>query len=233
MATSSQSTTTKIWYLKQINLFKEMTKEEMMALAKMVQEKTFKKKDPIYLPGDSGKQVYLLKKGVVKISRITPDGRELTLTFLKPGEIFGELEAVEDCLRDTQAEAHNDVLICILRQNHLLDFMKTKPELGIRLSKLMGFRRHVIESRLENLVFRSIPQRLAFLLLELGQQFGENNSPALKINIPLTHQDIANLVGAARQTVTETLLDFKSQGLIEMVGKGIMLKNPQGLKNIA
>lgn len=229
----SLNTSAKLWYLKQINLFKCMSKEEMMALAKVVQEKTFKRKEPIYLPGDSGRQVYLLKKGVVKISRITPDGRELTLTFLKPGEIFGELEAVEELSRDTQAEAHNDVLICILQQSHLLDLMSAKPELGIRLSKLMGFRRHVIENRLENLVFRSIPQRLAFLLLELGQQFGEHNSPAIKINIPLTHQDIANLVGAARQTVTATLLDFKSQGLIDMAAKGITLKNPEGLKSLS
>src|SRR3989338_6100846 len=121
MATTS--TAAKIWYLKQINLFKWMSKEDMEQMAQMVTEKTFRKKELVYLPGEPGKSVYLLKKGVVKISKITPDGRELTLAFLKPGEIFGELEAVDETTRDTQAEAHSDLLICILRRENLMQMM--------------------------------------------------------------------------------------------------------------
>ena len=70
------STTAKIWYLKQVNLFKWMSKEDMEQMAKVVVEKSFRKKETIYLPGEPGKSIYLLKKGVVKISKVTPDGRE-------------------------------------------------------------------------------------------------------------------------------------------------------------
>ena len=151
------STTAKIWYLKQVNLFKWMSKEDMEQMAKVVVEKSFRKKETIYLPGEPGKSIYLLKKGVVKISKVTPDGRELTLAFLKPGEIFGELEVMGETTRDTQAEAHSDLLICVLRRENLMQMMEMKPKLGIQLSKLIGFRRKVIENRLENLIFRSIP----------------------------------------------------------------------------
>ena len=199
----------------------------------MVIEKSFRKKERIYLPGEPGQSIYLLKKGVVKISKVTLDGRELTLAFLKPGEIFGELEVMGETARDTQAEAHSDLLICVLRRENLMQIMEMKPKLGIQLSKLIGFRRKVIENRLENLIFRSISQRLASLLLELGREFGEPNGNGVKINLPLTHQDLANLIGAARQTVTETLHTFKSHGLIEMTGKWITFKNPEGLKNLA
>ena len=230
---TTASAVAKIWYLKQINLFKWMSKEDMEQMAKMVVEKSFRKKERIYLPGEPGQNIYLLKKGVVKISKITPDGRELTLAFLKPGEIFGELEAVGETTRDTQAEAHSDLLICILRRENLMQMMEMKPRLGIQLSKLIGFRRKVIENRLENLIFRTIPQRLASLLLELAHEFGETNEQAVTINLPLTHQDLANLIGAARPTVTDTFNDFKAKGLVEATGKTITVKNLDALKPLS
>ena len=230
--TTTEASVGKIWYLKKINLFKSMSQEEMMQLAQKVVEKSFRKKETIYLPGQPGNHVYLLKKGVVKISKITNDGRELTLALLKPGEIFGELEAMGEGNRDGQAEAHSDVLICAMNKNDLMNMLKMKPDLGIRLSKLIGFRRHTIENRLENLVFRAIPEKLAALLLELSEQFGEESLEGIKINLSLTHQDLANLIGATRPTVSETLIDFKNKGLIDVKGKSILIPNPARLKAI-
>jgi len=229
---TTASAATKIWYLNRVNLFKGMSKVEMEQMAKMVVEKSFRKKEVIFLPGDSGTSVYLLKKGVVKISKIAPDGRELTLAFLKPGEIFGELEAVGEASRDTQAEAHSDLLICVLRRDDLLRLVEMKPRLGIQLSKLIGFRRKVIENRLENLIFRTIPERLAALLLELAREFGEPNGNTMKIDLPLTHQDLANLIGSARPTVTDTFNEFKAKGIVDVSGKTITIKNPQALKTL-
>jgi len=205
----------------------------MEQMAKMVVEKTFRKKEKVYLPGEPGQSIYLIKKGVVKISKVTPDGRELTLAFLKPGEIFGELEAMGETTRDTQAEAHSDLLICILRRENLMQMMEMKPKLGIQLSKLIGFRRKVIENRLENLIFRTIPQRLASLLLELGREFGEPSGNTTKITLPLTHQDLANLIGSARPTLTDAFNDFKAKGIVDVSGKAIMVKDSQALKTLS
>jgi len=230
---TTTSATAKIWYLKQVNLFKWMSKEDMEQMAKVVVEKSFRKKETIYLPGEPGKSIYLLKKGVVKISKVTPDGRELTLAFLKPGEIFGELEVMGETTRDTQAEAHSDLLICVLRRENLMQMMEMKPKLGIQLSKLIGFRRKVIENRLENLIFRSIPQRLAALLIELTHEFGEPVGSAIKINLPLTHQDLANLIGSARPTLSDTFSDFKAKGWVDAVGKTITVKDSKALQALS
>lgn len=227
------SATAKIWYLKQVNLFKWMSKEDMEQMAKMVVEKSFRKKERVYLPGQPGQSIYLLKKGVVKISKVTPDGRELTLAFLKPGEIFGELEVMGETARDTQAEAHSDLLICVLRRENLMQMMEMKPKLGIQLSKLIGFRRKVIENRLENLIFRSIPQRLAALLIELTHEFGEPVGSAIKINLPLTHQDLANLIGSARPTLSDTFSDFKAKGWVDAAGKTITVKDSKALQGLS
>ncbi|MBI4373228.1 MAG: Crp/Fnr family transcriptional regulator, partial [Candidatus Omnitrophica bacterium] len=190
--TTAASALGKIWYLQKINLFQGLSKDEMAQLAKLVREKSFRKNEIIYLAGEPGNHVYLLKKGIVKISKTMGDGRELMLALLKPGDIFGELEAVgEEGSRDEQAEAHSDVFICVLNRNDLMNMMKSKPSLGIRLSKLIGFRRRVIENRMGNLIFKSIPERLSALLTELLGQFGEKTADGVKINIPLTHEDIA------------------------------------------
>lgn len=230
---TTTSMTAKIWYLKRVNLFKGISKEEMEQMARMVVEKSFRKKELIYLPGEPGKDIYLLKKGVVKISKITPDGRELTLAFLKPGEIFGELEAVGETSRDTQAEAHSDLLICVLRRENLMKMVEMKPQLGIQLSKLIGFRRRVLENRLENLIFRTIPQRLAALLLELAREFGEPDGDAMKITLPLTHQDLANLIGSARPTITEVFNEFKVKGIVDVAGKTITVKDSKALQALS
>lgn len=225
--------TGKLWYLSKCNLFKGMTSQEMDMVHKMTTMKSFQKKESIYLMGQPGKSVYILKKGVVKVSKILPDGRELVMGLLKPGEIFGELEAVNEEDRQTQAEAHEDVMICVMNREDFLKVMQSKPELGIRLSKIIGFRRRVIENKLENLVFKTPPQKLASLILDLSEQFGKKDSKGVLIDLALTHQDIANLTAASRTTVTETLQSFKDQGLIDIQGKKILVLKPSALKNIS
>src|SRR3989338_5922044 len=223
----------KIWYLSRCDLFKGMTSQEMGMVEKMTTMQSFRKKEPVYIMGQPGKSVYLLKKGVVKISRILPDGRELVLGLLKSGEIFGELEAVNEEDRQTQAEAHDDVMICVMNRNDFLRLMQSKQELGVRLSKIIGFRRRIIENKLENLIFKTIPQKLGILLLELAGQFGRRESQGILIDLSLTHQDLANLVAASRTTVTETLQAFKTEGLIDIQSRRIRLVKPEALKSLS
>lgn len=230
---TTTNTLGKIWYLSKFNLFKGMTSQEMDMVGKMTTMKSFRKKEPIYLMGQPGKSVYLLKKGVVKVSRILPDGRELVLALLKAGEIFGELEAVNEEDRQAQAEAHDDVMICVMNRNDFLKLMQSKPELGVRLNKIIGFRRRVIENKLENLIFKSIPQKIGILLTELAEQFGKRESRGVLIDLSLTHQDMANLIAASRTTVTEALQSFKDKGFIDMEGKRIRLLKPEALKNLS
>ncbi|MFQ5950163.1 MAG: Crp/Fnr family transcriptional regulator, partial [Nitrospiria bacterium] len=147
----------KIWYLKKIRLFEEMTSEEMGELDRVTRMESVKKKTPIFFPGDPSKQVYLLKEGRVKISRVSEDGREVTIALLEPGEIFGELEILDDSPRDTLAEALDDSRICVLQKELFLTLVRRKPEFSFRLTTLIGSRMRHIESRVEDLVFRDVP----------------------------------------------------------------------------
>jgi len=131
---------TKLWYLKNVNLFHGMSDEQM----RMVEERTvmreIRRKEVLYLPGDAGDRIYLLKRGVVKISTLTDDGKEIILALLRPGEVFGEESVLEDAPRDHMAEAYEDALICVITRQDFMGILRAHPEMAFKVTKLVGFR---------------------------------------------------------------------------------------------
>ena len=222
----------KLWYLKQVKLFSDLNDAEMDEMDKMTRMEAFKKKQPIYLPGDPGDFVYLLKSGRVKISKIGDDGKELTLAILEPGEIFGEVEVLEEAPRDTVAEVLDDAHICLIRREDFEAFLKSRPQCSFKLTKLIGFRMKQIENRIEDLVFRDAPARLAHLLLSLANSFGAEASDGRAIKTKVTHQELANLIGTTRETVSLTLGQFRQAGLIAMEKRRITILNEKGLTQL-
>ena len=222
----------KFWFLKQIKLFSSLGKEDLNHLDQITRMEDFRRRQPIYLPGDNPDSVYMLKTGRVKISRISEEGKELTLGILEPGEVFGELEVLDGSLRDTIAEALEDATICVIRREDFEKVLKKNPDLTIRLTKLIGFRLKKIESRIEDLVFRDVPVRLARLLLSLSEEFGKQEDRGVRLALRITHQEIANLIGSTRETVSATLNDFKRQGLIQLDHRSITLIDKVRLSSI-
>ncbi len=221
---------TKIWYLQKFKLFNEMTVEEMAELERITRMESVKKKTVLFLPGDPSGQVYLLKSGRVKISRMSEEGREVILAILEPGEIFGEVEVLDDSPRDTLAEAMDDSQLCVIRREQFLSLIRRKPELTLRLTKLIGSRLKKIENRVEDLVFRDVPSRLAHLLIQLASDYGAATPEGVRIEMKITHQEMANLVGAIRETVSAVLGEFKKEGLIAFEGRRITLLRPDLLQ---
>ncbi len=222
----------KLWYLKQVKLFSDLSEAEMDEMNKMTRMENFKKKQPIYLPGDPGDYVYLLKAGRVKISKIGDDGKELTLAILEAGEIFGELEVLEDTPRDSIAEVLDDAHICMIRREDFERFLKNQPQCSFKLTKLIGLRMKQIENRIEDLVFRDAPARLAHLLLNLANTFGAEGPEGRAIKTKVTHQELANLIGTTRETVSLTLGQFRQAGLIAMEKRQITILNEKSLTQL-
>jgi CRP/FNR family transcriptional regulator, cyclic AMP receptor protein len=222
----------KFWFLKQIKLFSNLKDEELNDLDKITRMEEVKRRQPIYLPGDPANTVYLLKAGRVKISRVTEDGKEFTLAILEPGEVFGELEVLEGTPRDTVAEALEDISVCVIQRKDFEEVLQNNPDLTIRLTKLIGFRLKKIENRIEDLVFRDVPTRVAHLLLSLSKEFGKQNEDGVRLSVKMTHQELANLIGSTRETVSATLNDFKRQGLIQQDHQTITIRDQRRLSSI-
>jgi len=226
------SDTNKLWYLKHIRLFEGITPSEMHEMEKITRMEEVKKRQPLYLPGDPSSNVYLLKQGRVKIANTAPSGKEVTFEILEPGEVFGELEVLENTPRSTSAEALDDTLICVIPRKDFDQYLATHPSVTVKLTKLIGLRLRKIQSRVEDLVFRDVPARLAHLLLELSKTDGVPERQGIRLKVKLTHQEMANLIGCSRETVSTIIGQFRDQGLLQIDGRTIIILDEKELRKV-
>jgi len=226
------SSANKLWYLKHIRLFDGMSPSEMQEMEKITRMEEVKKRQPLYLPGDPSSSVYLLKKGRVKIANTAPSGKEVTFEILEPGEVFGELEVLEDAPRSTSAETLDDTLICVIPRKDFDQYLTMHPNVTVKLTKLIGLRLRKIQSRVEDLVFRDVPARLAHLLLELSKTDSVAGKQGIRLRAKLTHQEMANLIGCSRETVSTIIGQFRDQGLIHIDGRSVTILNQTELSKL-
>ncbi|HDZ26524.1 MAG TPA: Crp/Fnr family transcriptional regulator [Candidatus Aminicenantes bacterium] len=220
----------KVWYLKRINIFSGLSDKEMEMVSHVSFMKKYSKKETIYLPGDRKEQIYLLKSGRVKISKLSAEGKELILTMLGPGDVFGEMALVDDSPSGTIAETMDETHICVISRKNFEALLTQKPELAFQITKLIGLRRKELETKIEDLIFRDVHSRLAHLLLRLAQEHGLKRDRGILVNIKLTHYEIASLIGSTRETTTVCLNDFKKEGLLDFDRRKILLLNEAELK---
>ena len=209
----------KLSYLSHIQVFRDLSPVELAQMDRQITMSTCQPGKIFYMPEDSGEVLFLLKKGQVQIYRLAPNGKKLVVATLGPGAIFGEMSLVGQGMHNTFAEAVDECLLCVMSRADVERLMREKPDVAFRFLELMGHRLTELESHLEDIAFKSIPTRLSALLLRLADEQGSNELRGY------THQDLSEMLGTYRETITQTLNEFKLQGLIAIGRKRITLKN--------
>lgn len=223
-----QTNVKKIAYLSNIQVFRDLSPVELAEMDRQLTMSTCRPGKIFYMPNDSGEVLFLLKKGRVQLYRIAPNGKKLIVATLGPGSIFGEMSLVGQGMHNTFAEAVNECVLCVMSRSDVERLMREKPDVAFRFVQALGSRLTELESRLEDIAFKSIPCRLAALLLELDKQ--QTGAGQIK---GYTHQDFSEMLGTYRETVTQTLNEFKADGLIETGRKQVNLLDPRRLASIA
>ena len=218
----------KLTYLSNIEIFQDLTSYELQEMDAQLTMSSCEPGRIFYMPEDSGEVLFLLKRGRVQLYRISPNGKKLVVETLGPGAIFGEMSMVGQGMHNTFAEAVDDCLLCVMSRADVERLMREKPMVAFRFVEALGDRLSSLESRLEEIAFKSIPARLASLLLRLADEQGENGMVS-----GYTHQDLGEMLGTYRETVTQTLNDFKSDGLVEISRKRIQIMDSDGLEMLA
>lgn len=212
-----------LWYIRNLRFLPQITEEEEMDLARrsemfdVPKGQTFGVRD-----ADSG-HAYLLKKGRMRSLRKTPDGREVALDILAPGDIVGATAIVSGGADSERFEALEPCLVCRIRGEVLQDLLERNGKIGLSVMHRVGLRKRKIESRLLDMVFCTVPVRVARLLTELAEKFGHQTSEGTLIDLKLTHREIADLVGANREAVSRALTGLVDEGAIAYRGKLILL----------
>ncbi|HRX78985.1 MAG TPA: Crp/Fnr family transcriptional regulator [Pirellulaceae bacterium] len=214
----------KLWYLKNCHLFEQLADGDLRDIEARSKARTFARGTPIYLPLDDTNAVFLLASGRVKICHLTPDGKQSILAFIEPGELFGELAMLETGgVRNEYAESVEKSTIVLIPGEIMQKTMESNAGLTLGVTKMIGMRRRRIEQRLKNLLFLSNRERLTHLLLELAEQYGVRESAGLRLRIQLSHQDLANVIGSTRETVTVVLGEMQQEGLLSIGRRRIVI----------
>ena len=222
--------TQRFWHLRCCELFEQLDPAAQQRLESRSRSRRFAAGTPIYLPGDRGEGVLLLASGRARICSTTSDGKRAILAFVEPGELFGELALFDSGPREEFAEAILAALVIWIPADEMRSVMHDHSELSLGITKLIGLRRRRIERRLKHLLFRSNRQRLCHILLDLAEDYGTPTPAGTTIDLKLSHQDLASLIGSTRETVTILLNELKSEGTVGLCGAGSRCCGPNNCR---
>lgn len=196
-------------------------------------ERNFRAKDTIFSPGDPDEQLYFLLSGTVRLYKIYGDFKEATTALLKQGGIFGKLGLVEGRWQDVFAEAVTDVRVASIQKTAIERAIRSKPDFALKLFSSLSERLRQSDEVIESLLHREVSTRIATLLLNLGDRFGENDGSGTMLGVRLTHQDLANMVASTREAVSKVMSELQRDGSIEVQNRRIVIVDRDSLAQIA
>lgn len=223
----------KLWYLKHCDIFHGLSKPDLDKVGAVAQERTIPKKEIIYSPEDKNEAMFILKKGRVRIFKLSSEGKMITLAILKDRDIFGAMSLIKGGVSKAYAETLDDSYICAIRQEDFKNLIKEIPDIALGLVEKINQRLKEAEERIEDLVFRDVPGRIASVLLKLAEQFGKDSPAGLKISFKITHQELADMVGTSRETATVILNELKEDEILKIEDKHIIVIDEKALKEWA
>ncbi len=196
------------------DLFRGVAQRDVRKITSLCTEKCFPRGGRIFREGESADSLYVLKKGMVKLISLSDTGRETILHILKPDEVFGELLLFEE-KRPFTAIAIEDSQVTIISKESFVGLLSAVPTVAVNFIRLLSKRLATVERGLAEFSHTWSYHRLARVLLQLSEKYGEEVPTGTLINVHLTHEDLANLIGTSRETVTAQLSKFKRMGLLK------------------
>ena len=212
-------------FLATVPLFRGLERDELARFGELVRERSYPKGSVILFQDDPGDSLYILRTGRVKVVLIGEDGREVILGVLESGAHFGELALIDDQPRSAHVIAMEDAQLLILRREDFRRRVDANPTVAWALLCELSHRLRRADEKIGGLVLLDVPGRIARLLLDLSQEAG---SPM--IDKVLTHQTIAQMIGASRETVSRSMKDFQENGLIRVERRRIAIANREALE---
>ena len=177
----------------------------------------------LFSEGDEGDHLYVIVEGKLKLGTSSGDGRENLLSVLGPGEMFGELSLFDPGPRTSTATAVTDVRLLSLGHDKVVPWIAEHPQVALELLARLAQRLRRTNEVVGDLVFSDVPGRVAKALIDLGERFGRETTEGLYVNHDLTQEELAQLVGASRETVNKALADFAGRNWIRLDGRAVLV----------
>ena len=208
-------------------LFQGVEPSAVAALTKQLQPVDFPRGHTVFAEGDPGDRLYIAISGKVKIGRRSPDGHENLLTIMGPSDMFGELSIFDPGPRTSSATTITEVRAVSMDRDALRAWIADRPAIAEQLLRVLARRLRRTNDNLADMIFTDVPGRVAKQLLLLAQRFGTREGEAMRVTHDLTQEEIAQLVGASRETVNKALADFARRGWIRLEGKSVLIADSE------
>jgi CRP-like cAMP-binding protein len=219
--------------VRQAPLFAALDDEAAEALRATMTTTELARSEVLFHEGDPGDRLYVIVAGKVKLGRTSGDGRENLLAILGPGEMFGELSLFDPGPRNATATAVSEATLIGLGSEDLVTWLTGRPDVARQLLRALARRLRRTNEALADLVFSDVPGRVAKALLDLSERFGRPTEDGLRVAHELTQEELAQLVGASRETVNKALADFAARSWIRLEARAVVLLDIERLRKRA
>ncbi len=219
--------------LRRAPLFEGLDEESARALRRQMTEVKLSRGEHVFLEGDQGDRLYVVLDGKIKLTRAATDGRESLWSVLGPGEMFGELSLFDPRPRTSTASAVTDATVAALGDEALRPWLMERPDVAMHMLRALARRLRRVNDVTADLVFTDVPGRVAKNLLDLAERFGERDNAGLHVHHDLTQEELAQLVGASRETVNKALADFAARGWLQISARSVLILDTERLRRRA
>lgn len=217
-------------HLNNASFLLRLNEHERAELLKLGKKQTFRRNEILFHAGDASDYAYILLDGRVKIYQIASYGKEVILWFCFPGELFGLSEIFNGELREAHAEACRDLTVLAIAYSDLRGYVAQYPNAAMHIIDMLAGRVRILSNSMLNLVADDVNSRVMKLLYRLAKCYGQQQGEAIRLPMHLTHQELADMIGTSRQTVTVVLGDLRRQGTIEIRNHMISILQPERMK---
>jgi CRP-like cAMP-binding protein len=211
-------------FIRPDDFFSSLSQSHRKTLIKIGSKRCFKKDEMIFHAGSAGDEVYILLNGRVKIFELSEEGKEVILWFCFAGELFGTAEVVKRSHREVNAQAGGSVTVLAIKYREFERFLQQNPLLALKVIELLSYRLRDLSNVLLNLASDDVTSRVVKLLSRLSLRYGKPRDKGIYLDIALTHQEMADMIGTSRQTVTTVL------GVLK---RNVVISQPPTLRALA
>ncbi|MBN2701439.1 MAG: Crp/Fnr family transcriptional regulator [Methylohalobius sp. ZOD2] len=213
-------------------LFSELAPAELDQLVQFAKVKQFKSKQVIFYKGEEGQRLFAILDGRVQISTLSEEGKEMTLVILEPGDLFGEISALDGRERTATATALESTDLLIIERRDFIPFLERHPKIALKLLSALCSRIRATDELIEDALFLNLPSRLAKKLLALADTYGENIEEGTRINLKLSQTELGKLVSTSRESICKQIGVWQEAGLISFNRGYITIHQPEKLEDL-
>jgi CRP/FNR family cyclic AMP-dependent transcriptional regulator len=233
-ATQRRSLAEKLGLLRELELFNGLSDADIEAIGHATTMTHCRPGQQILSPDDPPDRIHILKMGKVRVFRVTPDGKQLTLDIYEKGTILGDMRLLgQDRLPEAYAETLDDAVICTITPDELRRLVERYPIIGVNIISFLSRRLQEAERELEAMAYQRVGQRLARKLIDLAQRFGVATLRGTLIQARLTQQELAEMIGTTRETLAHTLADFRRRDLLDTAHHQVVIRDAERLAEVA